>query len=213
MHSTLHSLAVIWPGLRSTASPVEPPPADSPLLSLDNVTLSPHVAGASRETARRKAETVIVDIANYYAGRPLQYCANPKSWRHDSPRALRAAHDAGRKQQATRAVVIRIQCANPPPTQPHCDTDLTSRFRGNDPPRRPPNIHAARPRRCHSRMHSAGIHRQLNRTGDADLTSCFRRICPPRRPPNTHVDRTPHCHSRMQLAESTANSTVLAMQT
>lgn len=57
---------------------VEPPPADSPLFSLDNVTLSPHVAGASKETARRKAETVIIDIANYYANRPLQYCANPE---------------------------------------------------------------------------------------------------------------------------------------
>lgn len=57
---------------------VEPPSADSPLLKLDNVTLSPHVAGASRETARRKAETVVLDIANYYAGRPLHYCANPE---------------------------------------------------------------------------------------------------------------------------------------
>ncbi len=57
---------------------VEPPPADSPLLQLDNVTLSPHVGGASRETARRKAESVILDIANYYAGRPLQHCANPE---------------------------------------------------------------------------------------------------------------------------------------
>jgi D-3-phosphoglycerate dehydrogenase / 2-oxoglutarate reductase len=58
---------------------VEPPPPDWPLLKLDNVTLTPHVAGASRETARRKAETVIIDIANYYAGRPIHYCANPET--------------------------------------------------------------------------------------------------------------------------------------
>ncbi len=57
---------------------IEPPPADWPLYQLDNVTLTPHVAGASRETARRKAETVIKDIANFYAGRPLQYCVNPE---------------------------------------------------------------------------------------------------------------------------------------
>lgn len=55
---------------------VEPPPVDWPILQLDNVTLTPHVAGASRETARRKAETVIRDVANFYAGRPLKYCAN-----------------------------------------------------------------------------------------------------------------------------------------
>ncbi len=56
---------------------IEPPPAGWPFFQLDNVTLTPHVAGASRETARRKAETVIIDVANFYAGRPLNYCANP----------------------------------------------------------------------------------------------------------------------------------------
>ena len=59
---------------------VEPPPPDWPLLKLNNVTLTPHVAGASRETAKRKAETVIIDIANYYAGRPLQHCANSETF-------------------------------------------------------------------------------------------------------------------------------------
>ncbi len=57
---------------------VEPPPAGWPLLKLPNVTLTPHVAGASQETARRKAETVILDVANFYAGRPLAHCANPE---------------------------------------------------------------------------------------------------------------------------------------
>jgi D-3-phosphoglycerate dehydrogenase len=56
---------------------VEPPPADWPLLKLDNVTVTSHIAGSSRETARRKAETVLRDVANFYAGRPLTYCANP----------------------------------------------------------------------------------------------------------------------------------------
>jgi D-3-phosphoglycerate dehydrogenase len=57
---------------------LEPPPPDWPLLKLDNVTVTPHIAGSSRETARHKAEMVIVDVANFYAGRPLAHCANPE---------------------------------------------------------------------------------------------------------------------------------------
>lgn len=57
---------------------IEPPPADWPLLKLPNVTLTPHVAGSSRETAWRKAEIVIRDLANFYAHRPLVHCANPE---------------------------------------------------------------------------------------------------------------------------------------
>lgn len=54
----------------------EPPPADWPLLALDNVTVTPHIAGASREAARRGAEIVAQDIANFFAGKPLRYCVN-----------------------------------------------------------------------------------------------------------------------------------------
>lgn len=60
----------------------EPPPADWPLLKLDNVTVTPHIAGSSRETAQRKAETILLDVANFYAGRPLLHCANPEALRH-----------------------------------------------------------------------------------------------------------------------------------
>ncbi len=55
---------------------VEPPPADWPLLKLPNVTLTPHIAGASQESAQRGAESVAQDIANFFAGRPLHYWAN-----------------------------------------------------------------------------------------------------------------------------------------
>jgi D-3-phosphoglycerate dehydrogenase len=61
---------------------IEPPPPDWPLLKLPNVTLTPHVAGSSRETAWRKAEYVIRDLANFYAGRPLVHCANP-AWKDE----------------------------------------------------------------------------------------------------------------------------------
>lgn len=57
---------------------LEPPPPGWPLLKLDNVTVTPHIAGSSRETAYHKAETVIVDVASFYAGRSLAHCANPE---------------------------------------------------------------------------------------------------------------------------------------
>jgi D-3-phosphoglycerate dehydrogenase len=57
---------------------LEPPPVDWPLLKLDNVTVTPHIAGSSRETAQRKIETVLRDVVNFYAGRPLTYCINPE---------------------------------------------------------------------------------------------------------------------------------------
>lgn len=56
---------------------IEPVPADWPLLRLNNVTLTPHIGGSSKETAFRAAEIVARDVANFYAGRPLVHCANP----------------------------------------------------------------------------------------------------------------------------------------
>ncbi len=55
---------------------VEPPPADWPLLSLPNVTLTPHIAGCSRESAERGAESIAIDVANFLAGRAVKYAAN-----------------------------------------------------------------------------------------------------------------------------------------
>jgi D-3-phosphoglycerate dehydrogenase len=56
---------------------LEPPPVGWPLLQLDNVTITPHIAGSSRETAHRKVGAVLADVANFYAGRALNFCANP----------------------------------------------------------------------------------------------------------------------------------------
>ncbi|MEZ4614668.1 MAG: hypothetical protein R2867_04020 [Caldilineaceae bacterium] len=45
-------------------------------LGAKNVTVTPHIAGASREAACRGAEIVAQDIVNFFAGKPLQYCVN-----------------------------------------------------------------------------------------------------------------------------------------
>ena len=57
--------------------PEEPPPVDSPLLKLSNVTVTPHIAGSSQGSAQRGADQVARDVANFLAGRPLECCVNP----------------------------------------------------------------------------------------------------------------------------------------
>jgi len=49
---------------------IEPPPADWPLLRLPNVTLTPHIAGASRKTITIAAQEIAEEVARYLAGRP-----------------------------------------------------------------------------------------------------------------------------------------------
>ncbi|NDW04511.1 2-hydroxyacid dehydrogenase [Jiella pacifica] len=51
----------------------EPPPADLPLLKLPNVTLSPHIAGASRYSAHKAAEMIAEDIGRLLEGRSPLY--------------------------------------------------------------------------------------------------------------------------------------------
>ncbi|HWK46959.1 MAG TPA: 2-hydroxyacid dehydrogenase [Stellaceae bacterium] len=48
----------------------EPPDAASPLLRLGNVTLTPHIAGASLRTVRRAADMVAEEVRRYLAGEP-----------------------------------------------------------------------------------------------------------------------------------------------
>ncbi|MGO2518841.1 MAG: 2-hydroxyacid dehydrogenase [Microbacterium sp.] len=57
---------------------VEPPPADWPLFSAPNVVVSPHLAGATTQTATRAADIVARDVADFVAGRIPAHVANPE---------------------------------------------------------------------------------------------------------------------------------------
>ncbi|RFA10262.1 hydroxyacid dehydrogenase [Subtercola boreus] len=59
---------------------IEPPPADWPLFDAPNVVLSPHLAGATKQTAERAANIVADDIALYLRGERPRYVANPAVW-------------------------------------------------------------------------------------------------------------------------------------
>ena len=49
---------------------VEPVPADWPLLQLPNVTVTPHIAGASVRTLTHAAEQAVEEVRRYLAGQP-----------------------------------------------------------------------------------------------------------------------------------------------
>ncbi|PXY31135.1 2-hydroxyacid dehydrogenase [Prauserella muralis] len=56
---------------------VEPPPPDWPLRDAPNVIATPHLAGASRQTADRAAAIVAAEVGRYVRGEALANVANP----------------------------------------------------------------------------------------------------------------------------------------
>jgi D-3-phosphoglycerate dehydrogenase len=57
--------------------PEEPIPAGSRLLTTPNLVMTPHLAGASKETAVKAARIIAADVARYIRGEPLAHLANP----------------------------------------------------------------------------------------------------------------------------------------
>jgi D-3-phosphoglycerate dehydrogenase len=55
----------------------EPLPADSRLLRTPGLVATPHLAGATRQTARRAARIAAEEVARYASGAPLRHVANP----------------------------------------------------------------------------------------------------------------------------------------
>ncbi|HEV2766337.1 MAG TPA: NAD(P)-dependent oxidoreductase [Acidimicrobiales bacterium] len=58
----------------------EPLPPDHPLLGLDNVTLTPHLAGAADDVVTRHSAMIADDVARLLAGRRPVHLANPEVW-------------------------------------------------------------------------------------------------------------------------------------
>lgn len=56
----------------------EPIAMDSPLLTLDNLIIAPHIGSASRQTRDKMAQIAIANLVAGLEGKPLPYCVNPQ---------------------------------------------------------------------------------------------------------------------------------------
>jgi phosphoglycerate dehydrogenase-like enzyme len=58
----------------------EPLPPDHPLWRMENVIITPHVAGASPRIAERHLEVLLDNIVRFRAGEPLRNVASKTAW-------------------------------------------------------------------------------------------------------------------------------------
>jgi len=65
---------------------IEPPPADHPLLRLDNVVATPHIAGATAETSREMSRAAAEQWIALLRGRVPPRLVNPEVWPRYSER-------------------------------------------------------------------------------------------------------------------------------
>jgi D-3-phosphoglycerate dehydrogenase len=59
--------------------PEEPIPADSRLLKTPHIVMTPHIAGASKQTAEKAARIAAEEIRRFLQGEPLEHCINPEA--------------------------------------------------------------------------------------------------------------------------------------
>ena len=67
-------------GLALDVFETHPVAPNSPLLGLENVALTPHVGGATRETVARHSRMILDDIARFLRGERPQNLVNPAVW-------------------------------------------------------------------------------------------------------------------------------------
>jgi D-3-phosphoglycerate dehydrogenase/microcystin synthetase protein McyI len=76
----------------------EPPPSDSPLYALDNLILTPHVAGLTVEAARALAVSAATQMLQALRGERPPHLVNPEVWERVTERMR--AQSAGRRNPA-----------------------------------------------------------------------------------------------------------------
>lgn len=75
--------AVIQNRIAGTAMDVfdpEPPPPDHPLFEVEQILLSPHMAGATREASERTAIQAVTQVIEVLRGRHPAHLVNPTVW-------------------------------------------------------------------------------------------------------------------------------------
>lgn len=66
---------------------LEPLPANHPLLTLENVTITPHLAGATQEVKERHSNMLVDDVFAWLDGHRPTHVANPEVWSLDRDKA------------------------------------------------------------------------------------------------------------------------------
>ena len=56
----------------------EPPGPDHPLVTLENVTLTPHMAGGSNDAFFNSPARLAIEMAKLWTGEPSRFIVNPK---------------------------------------------------------------------------------------------------------------------------------------
>ena len=60
---------------------IEPLPPNSPLLTLDNVILTPHIGGAPTDIVRRHSTMIVEDVQRWQKGQQPRRLLNPAAWK------------------------------------------------------------------------------------------------------------------------------------
>lgn len=91
----------------------EPPLAESPLWTLPNVELTPHIAGATGGELRRLARYMIEELERFVAGQPLRWAVNPPPLTPCRASARLPSHPARVGSRRARATVNVTQARIP----------------------------------------------------------------------------------------------------
>lgn len=84
----------------------EPSAADSPLYKLENVVLTPHIAGSAGKECRRMGRYMVEELNRYLAGKPLKYALTWQSVMRTSHRPMKMTvwPAVGRTERRTAVV-------------------------------------------------------------------------------------------------------------
>jgi D-3-phosphoglycerate dehydrogenase / 2-oxoglutarate reductase len=76
--AALEKRAIAGAGLDVWAT--EPPPKEHPLLAFDNVLVSPHTAGVTKETRHNMGKIAAAQVLDAIDGKPVKRVVNPEVW-------------------------------------------------------------------------------------------------------------------------------------
>ena len=79
--------------------PEEPIPAHSRLLTTPHIVMTPHIAGASKQTAEKAARIAAGEVRRFLQGEPLEHCINPEAARQSCGKTVRGEEVRGERRR------------------------------------------------------------------------------------------------------------------